>query len=331
MKFSEKFAFVKKFFDNMNFPKRMLLFTFAYLTFFSASLLQFYAGDFILQESGLLDSVTSYDYIMPALESGVAAVTLAAFLGTGYLAYEKNKIQMLRFPMAFCISTVFASFLSFLFAALLSTPYIVPEEADINLVGIQQIIGTAVNAITAFLLFIYFDKENDDDFSHYNDYYVENPTAYRSLRTKILSKRFCVLIIVFIVVGAEILAAKLSRSVFTTVVMNVPDEYLWISYYIESAADIVSYGLCLVLAWYFARSIRTTAKFIGIICLAQYAANCLTFINNSISNVFAQSGDHLLNSLFSTIFVGASSFVISALKLVFIIVLCQRLYKIQQD
>ena len=321
----------KKFYDEMTFPKRMLLFVSAYIIFFVLSLLQFYAGDFIPQESGLLDSVTAYDYILPAIESASALITIIAFLGLGFVAYKKDKVKMLRFPMSFCISSVVASFLSFFVSAVLSTPYFVAETVEINLVLIQQIILILSNAVVALLLFIYFDKENPDDYSYYNDYYVENPSAYRSLRTKILSKRFNVLIILLIVVGAEILAAKLSRSALISVVITLPDEYLWVSYYIEVVADIISYGICLALAWYFARSRRITAKLIGIICLAEYGTNCFTFINNAISNIFAQSSDHWLSTFFSVIFVNASTFIISVVKLAFIIILCQKLYKKQQD
>ncbi len=323
--------FFKKFFDEMTFPKRMLLFVLAYLVFFAVSMLQLYAGDFIPQESGFLDSVTTYDYIIPAIDSAVTLITLVAFFGLGFVAYKKDKVQMLRFPMAFCISTIVASFLSFLVSALLSTPYFVPETADINLVLIQQIIYSASNAIISILLFIYFDKENPDDYTGYNEYYVENPSAYKSIRTKILSKRFNVFIIVAIVVGAEILAAKLSRAGLISVIVTLPDEYLWVSYYIEVVADMLSYGLCLALAWYFARSKRVTLKLIGIICLAEYASECLSFVNSTISNIFAQESDHWLNTLFSVIFVNTSTFIISVIKLVFIIILCHRLYKKQQD
>lgn len=322
---------VRRFFDNMTFPKRMLLFVSAYIIYFASTLLQLYAGDFIPQEVGLLDSVSAYDYIMPVIDSGVVLVTLGAFFGSGYAAYEKNKVQMLRFPMAFCISDVIATFVSFMITALLSTPYIVPETVDINLVQIQQLTGAVVKIVAALLLFVYFDKEKSDDYSYYNDYYVENPSAYRSLRNKIISKRFGVFSVVIIVVGAEILAARLSRSVFTTAVVSLPDEYLFLSYYIETAADIISYGLCLALAWYFARNRRITMKLIGIICLSEYGSHCLTFANNFISNVFSQADDHWISTLFTTIFVGASTFIISVIKLAFIIILCSRLYKIQQD
>ncbi len=314
-----------------SFAKRMLLFVAAYVVFFVASLLQLYAGDFIPQESGLLDSVTSYDYIMPAIDSAVAVLTLAAFFLAGYFSYAGDKVKMLRYPMAFGISHIAASFFSFFLTALFSTPVFGLDRMEVNLIQLQSVGSAVINAVTAFLLFLYFDREGDDEYSSYNDYYVENPSAYRSLRAKILSRRFSVFVVAAIVVGAEALAAKLSRTALTALVMKVPDDYLWVSYYIEVVADVLSYGVCVLAAWYFARNVRTTAKLIGIICLAEYAVNCLSFINSSISNVFAEAGDHWLNSVFSAIFVGTSSFVISLIKFAAIVFVCFRLYKFQQD
>ena len=321
----------EKFLTELSFAKRMLLFVSAYVIYFGASLLQLYAGDFIPQESGLLDSVTSYDYIMPAIDSAVVIITLVAFSLAGYYSYAKDKVLMLRYPMAFSISWVIASFSSFFLTALFNTPIFGLDSAKINFIQIQTIGSAIINAVAAFLFFLYFDRGKDEDYTYYSEYYVENPSAYRSLRSKILSWRFSVFAVVVIVVGAQALTAKLSRTGLTTLIMTVPDDLLWVSYYIEVVADIVSYGICVLSAWYFSRSMKLTAKFIGIICLAEYTVNSLSFINNSISNIFAQAGDHLLNSVFSTIFVNVSSFGISIIKLALILIACYKLQKIQQD
>lgn len=318
-------------FPEFSFAKRLLLFLSAYVIYFGASLLQLYAGDFIPQESGLLDSVTSYDYIMPAIDSAVVVIALVAFSLAGYYSYSKDKIRMLRYPMAFSISWVISSFSSFFLTALFNTPIFGLEDADINFIQIQTIGSAIINAVTAFLFFRYFDSEKEDEFTYYSEYYVENPSAYRSLRSKILSWKLSVFAVVLIVVGAEALVAKLSRTGLTTLIMNVPDDLLWVSYYIEVVADIVSYGVCVWLAWYFSRNIRLTAKLIGIICLAEYTVNSLSFINNNISNIFAQAGNHWINSVFSTIFVNVSSFGISIIKLALILIACYRLQKTQQD
>ena len=321
----------EKIFPQFSFVKRMLLFVLAYAVYAGASLLQLYSGDFIPQESSQLDGITAYDYIMPIINSLVVAVSLAAFFFAGYYSYAKDKIRMLRYPMAFSISCIVSSFCSFLFTALLSTPAIGFESMDIDFVQIQNVGAALANIVTAFLMFLYFDREKDDEYCYYTDYYVENPSAYRSLRSKILSWRFSIFCVILIVAGTEALVARLARSGFTTIIMNVPDDYLWVSYYIEVAADIVSYSVCILLAAYFARNIRLTAKLVGIICLAESCVNSLSFINNSISNVFSQAGDHWLNSVLSTIFVGASSSVIAVVRFALIVFICYRLEKIQQD
>lgn len=328
---SENTDEVKKPAAEFGFVKRLILFVAAYAVFFGLSLLRLYAGDFIPQESGQLDSVTNYDFIMPVINSAVAAITLVAFFLAGYFSYARDKVKMLRYPMAFCISSVLTSFSSFLLTALLHTPLFGLEDTDVDLMQLQSIAEALLNIVLAVLFFYYFDREKDDDYSGYNEYYVENPSAYRSLRAKILSWRFSVLVVVIAVVGAEALVAWLSRRGLTQLVMRVPDDYLWVSYYIEVAANILSYGACVLAAWYFARTSRTTVKLIGIICLAEYGMQCFSFINSTISNIFAKAGDHWINSLFSILYVGASSIVISLFKLIFIIMLCYRLQKNQQD
>lgn len=307
------------------FSKQLLLFIAAYAVYFVVSWLQLYAGDFILQDSGELDSVTSYDYVIPAINSAATVVILGTFILAGYFAYESNKIKMLRFPMAYCFSVVIGSFTSVLFSALLSTPFIADSQNLANLTELSSVAVVAFGCISALLFFFYFDREKEDD-SYYDDYYNEGAPK-KSLREKILSHRFSVLWTVLIIsLGTDIISSLL-RSGLTALIVTVPDNLIWISQYVEVVSDIVTYGLYLLLGWYFTKNIRTSVKLLGVIVVVTNAMNGFSFIFNSITNVFSQAGEHLLNSIFSTIFVNIAAFIVSVIKLIIIVTICSKMKK----
>ncbi len=309
------------------FSERLLLYIVAYAVYFAVSWLQLYAGDFLLQESGELDSVTSYDYVLPAINSAATVVTLGVFLLTGYFAYGKSKVRMLRFPMAYCFSSVVGSFFSTLFTAIYCTPLIDYSDVSFNVTEVSALIVIVLKVIAALVFFFYFDREKEEDAYFYDDYYTENPSAGKSLRDRILSQRFSVLWTVLIVsVGTDMLIGIL-RSGLTALIMLVPDNLIWLSQYVEVVADIVTYGLYLMLGWYFARDIRTSVKLLGIIVFVTNAMNGFSFVFNSITNAFSQAGEHLLNSIFSTLFVSIAAFFVSIIKLVLIVLICSKLKK----
>jgi len=55
--------------------------------------------------------------------------------------------------------------------------------------------------------------------------------------------------------------------------------------------------------------------------------NAFSFVINSITNVFSQAGEHLLNSIFSSVFVSVAAFIISIIKLIALVALCSKLKK----
>lgn len=300
---------------------RLLLFVIAYAVFFLVSFIQLKAGDFLLQESGELDSVTSYDYVLPVINSVATVVTLVAFTLAGFFAYNKDKVKMLRFPMAYCISSAAGVTASNLFMAIHATPLF-----NLNSFKPLSFVAVAVKLICAFIFFLYFDSEKDDEYYYSDEYYVENPSS-RSLRDKILSHRFSVFFVVLIIsVGVEI-SNGLIRSGLTAAIMLVPDDFIWISNYIEAVTDIITYALYALSAWYFSREIRTTLKFIGLIFFVAEAMNGFSFVINSITNAFSQAGEHLLNSIFSTVFVSVAAFIISVIRLIVLVAICSRLKK----
>lgn len=304
---------------------RPLLFAVAYAVYFLVSWIQLKAGDFLLQESGELDSVTTYDYVLPVINSVVTVVTLAAFMLAGFFAYNKSKVKMLRFPMAYCISSVIGNFFSDLFMAIHVTPLFDFSDSGINVMSILSVAAIVIRVAAAFVFFLYFDGENDDSY-YYDDYYVENPSS-RSIRDRVLSGKLSVFLVVLIVcLGTEIISA-LIRSGLTAVIMLVPDEFIWTGNYIEAVTDIISLALYISLSWYFSRETRTTLKFIGLVFLVANAMNGFSFIINSITNAFSQAGEHLLNTIFSTVFVSVAAFIISVIRLAALILLCSRLKK----
>ncbi len=308
------------------FSKQLLLFIVAYAVYFAVSWVKLYAGDFILQDSGELDSVTSYDYVIPAINSAATVVILGTFLLAGYFAYESNKIKMLRFPMAYCFSSVVGTFLSMLFTAIYSTPIIDYSQVNFNFTDISAVAVIVLKVAFALLFFFYFDREKDDDGYYYDEYYT-NDTAKRTLREKILSHRFSVLWTVLVVsLGTDLIGGVL-RSGLTALIMLVPDNLIWISQYVEVVSDVVIYGLYFLLGWYFTRDIRTSVKLLGIIVVVSNAMNGFSFVFNSITNVFSQAGEHLLNSIFSTIFVSIATFIVSVIKLIIIVVICSKMKK----
>lgn len=305
---------------------RALLFVAAYAVYLLVSQIQHKAGDFLLQESGELDSVTSYDYILPVINSVATVVILGAFMLAGFFAYNKSKRKMLRFPMAYCFSFIVGDFLSMLFTVVYATPVIDFTEAAADVTKIFSVAVKIITALSAFALFVYLDSEKDDSQYYYDEYYVENPSS-RSFRDKVLTRKFSVFFVVLIVsVGTEI-ASGLVRSVLTSAITLVPDNLIWISNYIEILTDIFTYALYGFLAWYFSRDVRMSVKFVGLIFLVEYAMNAFSFIINSITNAFSQAGEHLLNSIFSTVFVSVAAFIISMIKLAVLVLLCVRLKK----
>jgi len=319
--YEEKKSFLKRVLS-----KQLFLFAVAHAVFFLVEWIQLKAGDFLLQESGELDSVTSYDYILPVINSVATVITLGAFLLAGFFAYNRDKVKMLRFPMAYCISSVVGSFFSNLFMAIHATPLFDFSDAEVNVMQVLSVAVIVIKVIAALLFFLYFDGEKDDEYYYSDEYYTENPSA-RSLRDKVLSHRFSVFFVVLIVsVGTE-MAISLIRSGLTAAIMLVPDDLIWISNYIEVVTDILTYALYGFLSWYFARNVRTTVKFIGLIFFVTNAMNAFSFVINSITNVFSQAGEHLLNSIFSSVFVSVAAFIISIIKLIALVALCSKLKK----
>lgn len=308
---------------------RMLLFAAAYAVYLLVSHIQLKAGDFLLQESGELDSVTSYDYILPVINSVATVVILGAFLLAGFFAYNKSKVKMLRFPMAYCISSVVGTFFSNFFMAVYATPLFDFSDSNVNVMQILSVVAIVIKIIVSFVFFLYFDGEMDDEYYYSDEYYTENPSA-RSIRDKVLSHRFSVFFVVLIVsVGTEIVNG-LIRSGLTTAITFVPDDFIWISNYIEVVTDILTYVLYGLLSWYFARDVRTTVKFIGLLFFVANAMNGFSFVINSITNAFSQAGEHLLNSIFSTVFVSVAAFIISIIRLVILVALCSKLKKAKE-
>jgi len=187
-------------------------------------------------------------------------------------------------------------------------------------------VAIVIKIIVSFVFFLYFDGEMDDEYYYSDEYYTENPSA-RSIRDKVLSHRFSVFFVVLIVsVGTEIVNG-LIRSGLTTAITFVPYDFIWISNYIEVVTDILTYALYGFLSWYFARNVRTAVKFIGLIFFVTNAMNAFSFVINSITNVFSQAGEHLLNSIFSSVFVSVAAFIISIIKLIALVALCSKLKK----
>ena len=310
---------------------RMALFVVCYAVYFLVTQIQLRAGDFLLQESGELDSVTSYDYILPIINSVVTVVTLGTFLIAGYFAYNRSKVKMLRFPMAFCFSNVVGSFFSTLFTAVYATPFIDFSEGAAGVMGVLSSVTVAVKLISGLAFFIYFDGEKESNYYYDDDdYYSENPSS-RSFRDKVLSHRFSVFITVMLVsLGTEI-AGSLINSGLTAIIAFVPDSMIWISNYIEVLSYIISYALYILLSWYFAREIRTSLKLVGLIVMVGYAMNSFSFVFNSITNAFSQAGEHLLNSIFSMVFVSIAAFIVSVIKLIVLVTLCHKLKKSREQ
>ncbi len=308
---------------------RMLLFLTAYAVYLLVSWIQLKAGDFLLQESGELDSVTSYDYALPIINSVATVIILGTFLLAGFFAYSRSKVKMLRFPMSYCFSSVVGTFFSTLFTVIYATPMFDFSKSEVNVTEVLSVAVIILKALAAVIFFIYFDGEKDDDYYYYDEYYAENPSS-RSFRDRVLSHRFSVFFVVLIVsVGTEI-ANSLIRSGLTSAIALVPDNLIWLSNYIEVVTDIITYALYGFLSWYFAREVRTAVKLVGLVFFVTNAMNGFSFIINSITNVFSQAGEHLLNSIFSTVFVSVAAFIISMIKLVVLVVLCLKLKKSKQ-
>ena len=310
------------------FSKRGLFFFLATLLFLAVSAVQLYAGNFLLQESGQLDSITAYDYALPAINSGAVLITLASFLLAGFFAYDKNKVKMFRFPMAYSISAAVGSFLSNFFTAIHSTPMF---NSDIDLTRINAWLIMAMRLVVMWCVFLYFD---DGDGDYCGDYYTYDPYGQpggTNLREKILTHRFSTLWVVLIVSEGTGLLNKLLTTGLASLIIFVPEEYYWLSYYIYVVTDLVYCLLLILLSMYLVRSFRVASKLCGIIVLSGSFMECFSFVFNSITNVFAQAGDHLLNSIFSTVFVSIASVLIGVIRFAVLFLLCRALRKATEE
>ena len=288
------------------FLKKPVLFISAYAFYLLVSWLQLMAGDLVLQGSGDFDSVTSYDYVMPAINSVALLLTLGGFILAGFLAYGKDTVKLIRFPVAYCISSVFGAFLSDLFMALGRT---VSSYIDFYLVEIHAYIIVALRFVAAVLIFIYLERERQQDYYSYSDqFYVENPSS-KTLREKIITHKLCVLWTVLIVCETSASAAAALRSGLSALLMYVPEDLLWLGSYIEVVAAVVYYAIFFVLAFHFSKNFRTTVKFAGIVCFA----------------------DSIINTVFSVISVYLFTALLAVVKLVIIILICRILRKHQTD
>lgn len=308
------------------FSKETIFFVAAYVVYLGLSFLQTYSGEIILQESGDLNSVTSYDYILPVIASLFNLVSLLVFSACGFFVYSKDKIRMLRFPMVFSVSQIAGTYLSSLFMALSSSPFIDFTDLSFNIIKVQSLAVTALKVIISLVCLIYFNSETDS-YCYYEDYYAEYYSSPKKLRNRILSHKLSLLWVVIIAMLGSLVAATVARSAFIAVLSFVPEELLWFSYYIEVLYDTVYYGLHIVFAVYFTKDKRVSAKLIGIICLVAQLMKTFSFIFNSITNVFSDAGDNLLNSVLSSIAVDLVTFLFSVLKIIIVLLLCYRLKK----
>lgn len=307
--------------------KNLLLFIASYVVFFIISAVQLNAGEFVMQESGNLDSITSYDYIIPIIDSLAMVLTLAAFTLAGYYAYGKDKIKMLRYPMAFSLSGVVGNFISSVFMALLSTPLIDLSALGVNFIELQSAVVILIRLVVAVLFFLYYDSEESADYYYSDAFYDSDYSSGKGLRGRILSSRLSTLWTVVVVYGGSVLAESFARSLMTAFVVRVPEDFYWIGYYVDVVTGIFAYGSIILLTWYFSPGIRASAKFLGVIYFVGDAMGGFSFIINSISNSFAQADDSWLNTVFSYIFVSVVQVVFSVIKVVIIVLLCSFLRK----
>lgn len=319
---TEKISVLKSFFS-----QKLLMFVSAYIIRLALLGIQLYAGEFVLQGTGDFDNITSYDYIIPVINSAVTVITLAAFCFMGYLAYGKDKLKIFRFPMAYCFSAAFAAFISDFFIATYNSPLM--DSFNVGY-GTVDVVVAVLQFASAVLFFFYFDHEKEKDMYSDDKYSIENPTVRRTLRGKMLSHRLSVLWIVLAVSEGAGVISSLIRSGLTALFVILPENYYWTGGYIETVAVAVQYAAYFLFAVYLLRDVKLSARFIGIILFVSTAMDGFSFVINSITNVFSQAGEHWLNSVFSTIFVVIISFVFSVVKLLILVFLCRKLKKLTE-